>query len=94
MAVTLADIDTIREKMQGAPDIEKSRRRITKQEAIRALYPEIEAMQRKGYTLEQIAEFVTSSGLAITVATLKSYLQRIKSQRPKLGMLDLSVLDQ
>ncbi len=48
------------------------------------LAKEIVALQKRGYTLEQIAETLRGEGLAISTPTLKSYLQRIKLGKNKL----------
>jgi len=41
------------------------------------------ALQKRGYTLDQISETLRGEGLDITTPTLKSYLQRIKAGKSK-----------
>jgi hypothetical protein len=50
----------------------------SKQEAVRILSKEIAALQKRGYTLDQISETLRGEGLNIATPTLKSYLQRAK----------------
>ena len=46
---------------------------------MRLLATEIAGLQRKGYTLEQIAESFRGDGLDLSTPTLKSYLSRAKA---------------
>lgn len=78
MTIKLETIEAVREKMKGAPEVAKAKRTVSKQESIKELKREIEAMQKKGYTLDDIAKFMTEGGIQITTPTLKSYLQRTK----------------
>lgn len=83
MAIQLDTIEALRAKMKEAPEVAKEKRRVSKQEAIRELKRDIEAMQKRGYTLEDIAKFLTDGGMQITTPTLKSYLQRTKADKQK-----------
>ncbi len=55
------------------PVVEKKH---SKQDAVRLLSKEIAAMRLKGYTMESIAQIMSSHGIAITHATLKNYMRR------------------
>lgn len=83
MAIQLDTIEALRAKMKEAPEVSKEKRRVSKQEAIRELKRDIEVMQKRGYTLDDIAKFLTDGGMQITTPTLKSYLQRTKADKPK-----------
>jgi hypothetical protein len=83
MAVQLSTIDALRDKMKQAPEVQKEKRTISKQDAIRELKRDIDAMQKRGYTIDDIAQFLTGGGLPITPPTLKSYLQRAKGPKQK-----------
>ena len=48
----------------------------SKRAAIAMLSREIAELKRRGYTLEQVAEALSGSGLPITTPTLKNYLHR------------------
>lgn len=78
MAIKIETLEAVREKMKSAPEIAKEKRTVSKQESIKELKREIEAMQKKGYTIDDIAKFMTDGGIQITTPTLKSYLQRAK----------------
>jgi hypothetical protein len=83
MTIKVETIEAVREKMKGAPEVAKAKRTVSKQESIKELKREIEAMQKKGYTLDDIAKFMTEGGIQITTPTLKSYLQRSKPAKVK-----------
>lgn len=83
MAIQLDKIEALKAKMKEAPEVVKEKRNLSKQEAVKELKREIEGMQKKGYTLEDIAKFLTEGGLQITTPTLKSYMQRTKAENPK-----------
>ena len=70
-------------KLKTMPAIEKKKQEHSKQDAVKVLAKEITALQKRGYTLDQIAETLRGEGLDITTPTLKSYLQRIKSGKNK-----------
>src|SRR6188472_2002891 len=51
-------------------------RKHSKRAAIAMLSREITELKRRGYTLEQVAEALSGSGLTISTPTLKNYLHR------------------
>lgn len=83
MAIQIDTIEALRAKMKEAPVVAKEKRSVSKQGAIRELKRDIEAMQKRGYTLDNIAQFLTDGGMQITTPTLKSYLQRTKADKSK-----------
>jgi len=83
MGYTNEKLDAIAAKLKAMPVIEKKKQEHSKQDAIKRLSKEIVALQKRGYTLDQIAETLRGEGLEITTPTLKSYLQRIKSGKQK-----------
>ena len=78
MTITLEKVEQLREKMKSAPEVAPEKREVTKQEAVAALRAEIEMMQKRGYTLDEIAKMISENGIDLTTPTLKSYLQRAK----------------
>ena len=76
-------LGAIAAKLKTMPVIEKKKQEHSKQDAIKMLAKEIAALQKRGYTLDQIAETLRGEGLDITTPTLKSYLQRIKAGKNK-----------
>jgi hypothetical protein len=79
MSLTLEKVEQLREKMKSAPEVAPEKREVTKQEAVAALRAEIELMQKRGYTLDEIAKMISENGIELTTPTLKSYLQRAKA---------------
>lgn len=74
---TEEQLTTIMAKLRAMPRVEKQKT-YSKQDAIRLISKEIAAMQRNGYTLDQISHTLKGEGLDIATPTLKSYLQRAK----------------
>ena len=74
---TTEQAQAIASKLREMPPVEK-KQDLSKQALVRLLAKEITALQRRGYTLEQISESLRGEGLSITTPTLKSYLQRAK----------------
>jgi hypothetical protein len=68
----IADVTRIRSELAKLP--EHSREEISRGEAIAMLMPEIRALRRKGYSLEDIAKLLGEKGFAITAAALKKHL--------------------
>lgn len=84
MAYTLEDANRLRELMRAAPDKPPNQRRMDKQAIVREVMDDIEAIQKRGYTLEEVAEmWAKKGGFEVTLPTLKSYLQRAKKTGAK-----------
>lgn len=83
MAYTTEHIEGIAAKLREMPPVEKKKQQRSKQEAIKMLSKEINALKKRGYTLDQIAETLRGEGLDIKAPTLKSYLQRAKGKAVK-----------
>ena len=52
-------------------------------EAIYEMHKEIEAILKKGYSFEEVAEFLSSHEIQIKPVTLKQYLSTFKRQRSR-----------
>ena len=78
MKYTLEQIQRIQAKLKIMPVIERKNVELSRQESIRILSKEIAEMQKRGYTMEQIAQCLSGEGLAVATPTLKSYLQKSK----------------
>jgi hypothetical protein len=81
MRVSRDHIEELRAALKKAPEVPPGSTDTTKQEAVRLLAKEIQALQRRGYSLEQVAEMFKKGGLVLTTPTLKSYLSRAKGGR-------------
>lgn len=78
MGYTLELIEQIAEHMRALPEIEKTKIEKTRPEAVKLLAKEIKELQKKGYTLDQVASIITEKGIEIKTGTLKAYIQRGK----------------
>jgi len=83
MGYTKEMLEAIAVKLRNMPPIEEKTKEYSKQDAVRILAQEINALKGRGYTLDQIAETLKGEGLDISTLTLKNYLQRTKSKRAK-----------
>jgi hypothetical protein len=91
MGYKLEQVEAIASKLRALPAIEPPPKDLTKQEVVKMLAKEIKSLQKRGYTLDQIATSLKGEGLDITTPTLKSYLQKIKSPtKPKVAGQELS----
>ena len=84
MGYTAAQVEEIASKLKELPAIEPPPKDLTKQEVVKMLAKEIKSLQKRGYSLEQIASSLKGEGLDISTPTLKSYLQKAKTPtKPK-----------
>jgi hypothetical protein len=77
-------VDSVADKLRGMPPVEapKKASELNKQEAIKRLSKEIRAMQKRGYTMEMIANVLKSENITVSVATLRNYLQVSRGRPP------------
>ncbi len=68
--VPKAAIEHVWKAIQNAPEC--TAKEIPKMHAIRALLPDIEQLQSKGYDWKAVASFLSEHGIALHVVTLKS----------------------
>ncbi|AFY97243.1 hypothetical protein [Chamaesiphon minutus] len=91
MGYKLEQVEAIASKLRALPAIEPPPKDLTKQEVVKMLAKEIKSLQKRGYTLEQIASSLKGEGLDISTPTLKSYLQKVKTpNKPKVAGKELS----
>jgi hypothetical protein len=83
MPLTRADIESFAEMLRSMPPPPPAAVNVTKQEAVKLLAGEIASVQRRGYTLAQIADALKGVGLDLTTPTLKNYLGRAKVRKPR-----------
>ena len=81
MAISRDQVEKLRAQLRAAPEAPADSVDTTKQQAVRLLAGEIQTLQRRGYTLEQVGEMLKGGGLVLTTPTLKSYLSRAKAAR-------------
>ena len=68
----VSELTKIQKELATLP--ERSPDEISCREAVAMLFPQIQALRHKGYSLADIAKFLTERGFAITEAALKKYL--------------------
>jgi selenophosphate synthase len=87
--IAMSAIHQLQKRLQDAP--EYTANEVSMIRAIQLLAPDIRAMKTRGYTMNQVAQMLTSSGIPIAATTLKSYLNRftiepiVKSLRRRRG---------
>jgi hypothetical protein len=64
--------------LRALPAMEPPPKKLTKAEVVKLLSKEIRDLQKRGYSLEQIASSLKGEGLDISTPTLKSYLAKSK----------------
>jgi hypothetical protein len=85
MEYTLETARRLAEDLRAIPPKDPAQRRLDKQGMVRELASEIVALQKRGYTIEEVAESLRGRGLDITTPTLKNYLQRAKGVGGRSG---------
>ncbi len=84
MGYTVAQVEEIASKLRALPAIEPPPKDLTKSDVVKMLAKEIKSLQKRGYSLEQIASSLKGEGLDISTPTLKSYIQKAKAPtKPK-----------
>jgi hypothetical protein len=76
MGHTVKQMEALRMTLSAMPPIDDGERELSKRQAIAMLARDIRDLQRKGYTYEMIAQALSSNGLDMSVATLKSYITK------------------
>jgi hypothetical protein len=83
MGLSRDQVEQLRSTLKAVPKVPAASLDTTKQDAVKLLAREIEGLQRRGYSLEQIAEMLKGGGLVVSTPTLKSYLSRAKTTRDR-----------
>src|SRR5450631_2236347 len=73
MSYTLERAEEMARALRTLPAMDESKRRLSKQAVVKHLVAEIAALQKRGYTIEQVVESLQGVGFTITTPTLKSY---------------------
>jgi len=77
--------DKLAKVLDDMPAKPKSERDVTATEVIQKIDKSIRAMQRKNYTLEEIAVVLSENELPVSVATIKSALARSPNAKKSVG---------
>ena len=79
MAITVAQVDDLRLMLREMPAQEETKQKLTLQQAIARMADELTELQRRGYSIDDIANILRGTGLEISPQSLKSYLSRSRS---------------
>jgi hypothetical protein len=82
MRISREEVAAVAGRLRELPGKDDARKH-TKRAAIAMLSREIAELKRRGYTLEQVAEALSGSGLPISTLTLKNYLHRGRQRAQK-----------
>jgi len=74
--VTLEVIERIKARAASMPEKEATQRELSARAAVALVKKEVALLQQRGYTLENIAEFLAGEGLSLPAPTLRTYLQQ------------------
>ena len=74
MALTVATVDAIRERLAAIPEKDGAERKVTRLEAIARMTDEILGLRKRGYSWKEVAALVSSEGCQVTVGSLKTVL--------------------
>jgi hypothetical protein len=80
---TLAQVNELAAALRALPAKDPYQQRFHKLAAIAEIADEITALQKRGYTLEEVAGILTAEGVELTLGTLKMYLQRIRIRKER-----------
>ena len=85
--MTKTNTETVRRIIAEFPNLQNEKKTLegnhemTFREAIRALYPTLQRMRRRGFTTKEIAQKLNESGVAIKPAALAKYLNEIEMEQ-------------
>ena len=81
MAFSTDDLEALRRDLAQLPPARP--KSVSNRDAVGALTSELAAAQRLGYSVDDLAQLLSSKGLRMTAGTLKGYLQQArKKKRP------------
>jgi hypothetical protein len=73
--------ETVQKLRQALDEVEPYQAtELSKQQAIRALSPQIEALRAKGYSWAAVASMLSEHGVPVSVAALRTYLRRVRDE--------------
>lgn len=76
ITVTLEVIERIKARAASMPEKEATQRELSARAAVALVKKEVALLQQRGYTLDNIAEFLAGEGLSLPAPTLRTYLQQ------------------
>jgi len=83
MSVSIEDIEALRRELEALPQHQPQS--VSKQDAVALLAKQLGAAQRRGYSAEELAQMLSTRGIAINGPTLRGYMQRSRKTRSRSG---------
>jgi hypothetical protein len=73
--------ETVRQLQQSLDEVAPYQAtELSKQQAVRALSPQILALRAKGYSWTAVAAMLSERGVPVSVAALRTYLRRVREE--------------
>lgn len=82
--ITQEQIDATLKAFKSLPEPEVSAKKFSKIEAIKGMKSEIQALLKRGFLIDDIVKSMAGTGIDITSTSLKSYMARSATKKPKL----------
>lgn len=79
MAFSTDDLEALRRDLAQLPPARP--KSVSNRDAVGALTSELAAAQRLGYSVDDLAQLLSSKGLRMTAGTLKGYLQQARKKK-------------
>jgi hypothetical protein len=76
MGITVAEVYELRQKLDALPEQDAAEREVSKQDAVALMARQVRQLQQRGYSMDAVAQFISSHGLQISTHALRSYLSR------------------
>ena len=86
--------ETVRRILAEFPNLQSEKktlegsREMTFREAVRALYPTLRDMKKRGFTTREMAQKLNENGVAIKPATLTKYLNELEKEKGRIEKQD------
>lgn len=78
---TKSKLDEIAARLRDKPTVPPQEKMHTKREAVQMLKPVIAGLRKKGYSIQQISDFLREEKIDLTPSSLKTYLQTTQATR-------------
>jgi intein-encoded DNA endonuclease-like protein len=86
-------IESVAAKLREMPDFVQEKTEFSKKETVLMLLKEIKDLQKRGYSLGQIALTLKDEGIDISTPTLRSYIQQKKKAPRKIAVPKVAALE-
>jgi alanyl-tRNA synthetase len=81
MGLQIGQIRKLQETISTLPEVTNQGDEISKLDAVKLMIEDITELQKKGYSVEMIADVFSQNGMQIAVSTLKSYMTKVRTDK-------------